>query len=51
MTEAHLAGLEEIAYDERIWRFMLTRVTTQDDLRRWMEAALRDKETGTSCLG
>src|SRR5271170_595501 len=48
MTEAHLAGLEEIPYDERIWRYMLTRVKTPDDLRGWMEAALRDKETGTS---
>jgi N-acetyltransferase len=48
MTEAHLAGLEEIAYTERIWRYMLTRVKTRDDLRGWMEAALRDKETGTS---
>jgi RimJ/RimL family protein N-acetyltransferase len=49
MAEAHLAGLEEIAYDERIWRYMLARVKTRDDLRRWMEAALREKETG-SCL-
>jgi N-acetyltransferase len=48
MTEAHLAGLEEIAYDERIWRYMLTRVKTLDDLRGWIEAALRDKATGTS---
>jgi len=49
MTEAHLAGLEEIAYDERIWRYMLTRVKTPHDLRGWMEAALREKATGT-CL-
>jgi N-acetyltransferase len=48
MTEAHLAGLEEIAYDERIWRYMLTRVQTRDELRGWMEAALRDKAAGTS---
>jgi RimJ/RimL family protein N-acetyltransferase len=48
MTEAHLAGLEEIAYDERIWRYMLTRVNTPDELRAWMEAALREKATGTS---
>jgi N-acetyltransferase len=48
MTEAHLAELEGIAYDERIWRYMLTRVKTRNDLRGWMETALRDKATGTS---
>jgi N-acetyltransferase len=48
MTEAHLAGLEEIAYDERIWRYMLTRVEARDDLRGWMETALRDKAAGIS---
>jgi RimJ/RimL family protein N-acetyltransferase len=49
MTEAHLTGLEEIAYDERIWRYMLTRVKTPGDLRGWMEAAMRERATGT-CL-
>ena len=51
MTEAHLAGLEEIAYNERIWRYMLTRVKTRDDLRGWMEAALRIKRPGLPCPG
>ena len=44
--EGHLAALEEVAYDERIWRYMLTRVRTRDDLRGWMEAALRAREAG-----
>ena len=46
LTEGHLAALEEVAYDERIWRYMLTRVRTRDDLRGWMEAALRAREAG-----
>jgi RimJ/RimL family protein N-acetyltransferase len=48
IKETHLAGLEEIAYDERIWRYMTTRVKTRDDLRGWLEAALHDKAAGTS---
>jgi len=27
LTSEHLRALEKIAYDERIWRYMLTRVT------------------------
>ena len=46
LTEGHLAALEEVAFDERIWRYMLTRVRTRDDLRGWMEAALRAREAG-----
>jgi len=48
LTEAHLPAIEEIAYDERIWRYMTQQVKTQDDLRRWMEAAMRAKAAGTS---
>jgi N-acetyltransferase len=48
MTEAHLAGLEGVAYDERIWRYMLTSVKTRDDLRNWLETALREKESRIS---
>jgi N-acetyltransferase len=44
--EGHLAALEEVAYDERIWRYMLTRVRTRDDLRGWIAAALRTREAG-----
>ncbi len=46
LSEGHLAALEEVAFDERIWRYMTTRVETKDDLRGWMEAALRAKEAG-----
>ena len=36
----HRVALEEVAFDERIWRYMLTRVGTGEELRVWIEAAL-----------
>ncbi|WP_260738987.1 GNAT family N-acetyltransferase [Tunturiibacter lichenicola] len=48
MTENHLAALEEIAYDDRIWRYMIVWVKSHDDLREWLESALRDKAAGSS---
>ena len=48
MTKAHLAALEEIAFDERIWRYMIKWVKSRDDLRDWVESALRDEASGTS---
>jgi N-acetyltransferase len=46
LAERHLAALEAVAFDERIWRYMTIRVKTRDDLRGWMEAALRAKDGG-----
>jgi RimJ/RimL family protein N-acetyltransferase len=48
MTPGHLPGLEEIAFDDRIWRYMPVIVKTPEDLRGWLEKALRLKEAGTS---
>ena len=48
MTPEHLAGLELVAYDDRIWRHMTTWVKSQADLRDWMETALRLKASGTT---
>jgi RimJ/RimL family protein N-acetyltransferase len=48
MTEDHLAGLEHVAYDERIWRYMLVWVKTREDLRGWMDSALAAKAAGSS---
>ncbi len=48
LTEAHLAALEKVAYDDRIWRYMTKRVKTHDDLRNWMNTALQAKAAGTS---
>jgi RimJ/RimL family protein N-acetyltransferase len=43
----HLPGLEKIAFGERIWRYMTTRVETPKDLEAWLEAALKVAATGT----
>jgi RimJ/RimL family protein N-acetyltransferase len=48
LNEAHLPGLEEIAFDERIWRYMLTVVKTPDELRGWMDSALQAKAAGSA---
>ncbi|MBN9616346.1 MAG: hypothetical protein BGO25_18705 [Acidobacteriales bacterium 59-55] len=48
MTPGHLPGLEKIAFDDRIWRYMPVIVKTPEDLRGWLEKALRLKEAGTS---
>lgn len=47
MSLEHLPALEAVAFDDRIWRFMLGRVKTPGDLRAWMENALRLEAAGT----
>jgi N-acetyltransferase len=42
----HLPALERIAFDDRIWRYMLTRVSTREQLHAWLGAALSAKATG-----
>ncbi len=48
MTREHLPGLEKIAFDDRIWHYMPVTMKTPEDLREWLEKALRLKEAGTS---
>jgi RimJ/RimL family protein N-acetyltransferase len=47
MTLEHLTGLEAVALDDRIWRYMTTWVKNRDDLKRWMESALKAETAGT----
>jgi RimJ/RimL family protein N-acetyltransferase len=47
LTLEHLAGLEKVAFDDRIWRYMTTWVKNPDDLRAWVESALRLEAEGT----
>ena len=47
MTMKHLSGLEEVAFDDRIWRYMLSLVKSRDDLIAWMDGALRLEAAGT----
>ena len=48
MTLEHLARLEAVAFDDRIWRYMTTWVKNRDDLRRWVESALQQEAAGTT---
>jgi RimJ/RimL family protein N-acetyltransferase len=42
----HLDGLAEIGLDPALWRWIGFPVRTKDDLRRYIEGALRDREAG-----
>lgn len=46
LSEAHLEGLADVAFDPAIWRWTVARPTDLDGLRAWLEAALRNRETG-----
>src|SRR6185437_4174411 len=48
MTLEHLTALEKVAFDERIWRYMPVSIKTPEDLREWVEKALRLREAGTT---
>ena len=47
LSESHLAGLAEVAFDPAIWRWTVARPTDLAGLRSWLEAALRNREAGT----
>jgi RimJ/RimL family protein N-acetyltransferase len=47
MTLGHLAGIEAVAFDDRIWRYMLSWVKTPADLQAWVEDALRLEAAGS----
>jgi RimJ/RimL family protein N-acetyltransferase len=48
LSDKHLPELEKIAFDERIWCYMLNVVKTPEDLRGWMDSALQAKATGST---
>jgi RimJ/RimL family protein N-acetyltransferase len=43
LTREHLPALEKIAFDERIWRYMLMKVVSPELLEQWLEGALKAK--------
>jgi N-acetyltransferase len=45
---SHLTGLEAIAFNQRIWRYMPIIMKTPDDLRNWLQNALGLTEAGTT---
>jgi len=44
--ERHADGLLEIGLDPELWRWTIVKVETADDLRRYLEKALRDQAEG-----
>jgi RimJ/RimL family protein N-acetyltransferase len=47
MTLEHLNALEAVAFDDQIWRYMVTWVKNRDDLKNWVESALQAEQAGT----
>ena len=45
---AHHAALCEVALDPELWRWTLSDVRAPEDLRRYMEEALRERSEGRS---
>lgn len=43
LSQKHLPELEKIAFDEKIWRYMLTAVQNHQQLESWFESALRER--------
>ncbi len=41
LAQQHLPGLRKVAFDDRIWCYMLKRVETDSDLEQWFETAQR----------
>jgi RimJ/RimL family protein N-acetyltransferase len=48
MALDHLPGLEKVAFDDRIWRYMPVSIKTPADLRGWVEKALQLQQAGTT---
>ena len=48
LTLGHVPALETIAFDDRIWRYMLSLVKTREDLTAWVETALSNERAGTT---
>lgn len=40
LSQSHFVGLEAVAYDKSIWRYMLVQVTNRNELQTWINSAL-----------
>lgn len=47
LSEAHLEGLAEVAFDPSIWRWTLVQPTEIEGLRGWVETALANRADGS----
>jgi N-acetyltransferase len=48
LTENHINALSEVAYDDSLWLYTMTRVSNRDELQTYVRAALDMAATGTS---
>jgi RimJ/RimL family protein N-acetyltransferase len=48
LRRAHLDELCAVGFDPELWRWIPNRVATRDDMRGYIETALREQETGAS---
>jgi RimJ/RimL family protein N-acetyltransferase len=48
MTLEHLEGLSEVGLDPEIWRFTLVLIRTREDMKSYMESALKLQREGTT---
>jgi RimJ/RimL family protein N-acetyltransferase len=48
LTLAHVDGLAAVGLDEEIWRFGLTDLRTREDMLRYIETAIREREENRS---
>jgi RimJ/RimL family protein N-acetyltransferase len=46
LSESHLDGLSEVAFDPAIWRWTIARPTDRDGLLTWMRAAIDAADRG-----
>ncbi len=46
LSRDHLCGLEQVAFEDSIWRYMLVRVRNRSELEAWIESALAAQATG-----
>lgn len=48
LSLAHLDGLCEVGLDPELWRWTLTLIRTPEEMRAYVETALREQEAGVS---
>lgn len=48
LSDAHFAPLCEVAFDPELWRWTHAFLATPDDLRRYLDAALAERDAGKS---
>jgi RimJ/RimL family protein N-acetyltransferase len=48
LSERHFGGLCEVGLDEELWRLGATLIRTPDDMRAYIDTAMRDRDAGVS---